>query len=777
MNFIDTVYKHAQNLGKNVFTLEMLAKQMGLTNGFDLRALEQALATLQKQGKVAKSARGKYMLGGGSKGQSIECTMFITKSGYAFARPTNNPAGKKDIFVASRDLNGACHNDKVLLEILPAQKNLPVGDRVCGKVVEIKERGYKQVVGLLTIAGGVAVIEPDDKHFADSVFVAESDLAGATNGTKVVADITAYPTRNQMAQAKVCEVLGDASDVKVSTLAIIRSFGLKEEFDPGVEAEANAVAQPIKPEELEGRKDFRKDLVITIDGEDARDFDDAFSITFKDDKYYLNVHIADVSHYVKEGGKIDAEAFKRGTSVYFPDHVLPMLPVSLSNGMCSLNPDEDRLTLSCCMVLDTNGEVLSYNITKGVIHSAYRMTYTKVTKILNGDKELCKQYAKIVPMLNFSRTLAEKLIERRDKAGQLDFDLPEAQIIVDEHYNTIDIVRKPREMSDRLIEQFMVLTNEVVAKHFSNLKLPFVYRVHEDPTPERVATFASFVSVFGLTMNRAARPADFQKILLASKNQSYGSVVAKVMLRSMQKARYAPENLGHFGLALKNYCHFTSPIRRYPDLTIHRIISYYLAGELTDKRLNYLLEFVEEASEQSSTTERNAEEAERTVDDQKKAEFMADKVGQIFDATVSGASESGIFVELPNTVEGLIYTEKLPADHYIYDESKFALIGKNHTYKLGDPLKVKLDQVDLNTRHIDFSLAEGGRVPQAGGEHERAFAKKDYENPDGNGNGKPRKGGVKDYSGATSKNKRKNKPSGNRGYSHGHQSGRGRGKK
>lgn len=775
MNFIDTVYKDAESLGKNVFTLEMLAKQMGLSNGFDLRALEQALTALEKQGKVAKSARGKYMLKGAAA--SVECTMFITKSGYAFARPLNNPAGKKDIYVAPRDLGGACHNDKVLLEILPAQKNLPVGDRVCGRVLEIKERGYKQVVGLLTIGGGVAVIEPDDKHFADSVFVADSDLNGATNGTKVVADIVAYPTRNQMAQAKVTEVLGDASDVKVSTLAIIRSYGLKEEFDPGVVAEADAVAKPITPAEMEGRKDFRQDLVITIDGDDARDFDDAFSLVVKDGKYYLNVHIADVSHYVKEGGKIDAEAFKRGTSVYFPDHVLPMLPVSLSNGMCSLNPDEDRLCLSCCMVLDAEGEVLSYNITKGIIHSNFRMTYAKVTKILNGDKELCKQYAKIVPMLNNSRTLAEKLIARRDRAGQLDFDLPEAQILVDEHYNTVDIVRKPRDMSDRLIEQFMVLTNEVVAKHFSNLKLPFVYRVHEDPSPERVANFASFVSVFGLNMNRAARPSDFQKILLSSKDETYGSVVAKVMLRSMQKARYSPENLGHFGLALKNYCHFTSPIRRYPDLTIHRIISYYLANQLTDKRLNYLLEFVEEASEQSSETERNAEEAERTVDDQKKAEFMADKVGQIFDATVSGASESGVFVELPNTVEGLIYTEKLPQDYYVYDEGKFALIGKNHIYKLGDPIKVKLDQVDLNTRHIDFSLAEGGRVPQADGKHEKAFSKKQYEQPDGNGNGRPRRGGTHDYSGATSKNKRKNKPSGNRGYSHGHQSGRGRGKR
>ncbi len=718
MNFIDKVHDTICGLSKNIFTEEQVASALGISNGFDLRALQQALQSLTKSGKIAKTARGKYTLGGGKK--SVVATIFTTKSGYAFAKRENAEAGEKDIFISQRDLSDAAHGDKVLLEILPAAKGKSAGERTCGKVVQIIERGYKQIVGLLTISGGAAIVEPEDKHFTSSIFIPTECLNGATENTKVVVEITAYPARSKMAQGKIIEVLGDAASVKVSTLSIIRSFGLKQEFDAGVEDEAAAVAVPISEADMVNRKDYRNQLVITIDGEDARDFDDAFSVSKKDDKYYLSVHIADVSHYVKEGSKIDAEAFKRGTSVYFPDYVLPMLPVSLSNGMCSLNPNEDRLTLSVEIVLDNKGEVLSSNIYKGVIHSTYRMTYTKVTGILNKDKDLTQEYSKIVPMLATGKELAELLIARRNRAGQLDFDLPEPQIIVDENYNTVDIVRKPRELADRLIEQFMVITNEVVAKQFSQLKLPFIYRVHEDPTPERVNNFASFVSGFGLKLNRSARPTDFQKLLIDSKKEPYGSTLAKVMLRSMQKARYSPENLGHFGLALKNYCHFTSPIRRYPDLTIHRIISYYLENKLTPKKVQYLLEFVKDASEQSSLTERNAEQAERAVDDQKKAEFMVDKVGQVFDATVSGASESGVYVELANTVEGLINTEKLPQDRYIYDEAKVALIGKNNSYRIGDSLRVRLDDVDLSTRHIDFSLESGGREPVSG-KHQKAI--------------------------------------------------------
>lgn len=702
MNFIDNVYVAITKSKKKIVTEQMLFKQMGLSSSFDMHTLQSALQDLVKKDKLVKTAKGKYMLAQNST--FIRAKIMATKQGYGFARPVDTD--KADIFIPEKSLNGAVHGDTVLVSLdRPKFIKGRRSDKLSGFVEKIIERGYSQIVGLFTNNNGANIVIPDDQRFADSVFVAPTDSMNAKTNTKVVLKILEYPSKLKMATGKVLEVLGDANDLKVTTLSIIRSYNLIEEFPQNVLAEANKVNVPVCQEDFSNRKDYTKTLVITIDGEDARDFDDAINLVKKNNKYYLTVHIADVSHYVKEGSLLDAEAFKRGTSVYFPDYVLPMLPVELSNNICSLNPGENRLAMSVDIVLDDKGTVLSYNINKGVIKSAYRMTYTKVTKILNGDKQLCEEYKEIVPMLKDMAELALKLIERRNKAGQLDFDLPEPQIIVDKDYNTTDIIRKPRELADRVIEQFMVLTNEVVAKHYSSLNLPFVYRVHEDPTPERIATFSSFVSSFGLKLNKAATPTDFQKLLMASKNQPYSSALSKVMLRSMQKARYSPENLGHFGLALKNYCHFTSPIRRYPDLCIHRIITYALENKLTDKKLDYLLGFVEEASLQSSLTERNADQAERTVDDQKKAEFMKDKIGQIYNATVSGASDSGVFVELDNTVEGLIYLEKLPKDHYIYDEKRFALVGKKRTFRIGDKLVVKLDNVDVITRHIDFCLA------------------------------------------------------------------------
>lgn len=699
MNFSQKVYLVIKNSKKKVVTEEFLQKTMQLRSGFDMQALRGALAELVKQDKIVKTARGKYMLAQYSS--FIRAKMSITRAGYGFARPEN---GDEDVFIAERNLNGALHGDIVLISRAPVQ-NKRQNNQASGYVEKILARGYEQIVGLVSINNGVVLVVPDEKRFADSIFIAPTDTMGAQQNSKVVVKILEYPTRTKMAIGKIIEVLGDSKDIKVTTLSIIRSFNLIETFPEEVEAEAKAVALPIGDKEKIGRKDFTKDLVITIDGEDARDFDDAISLTKKNDKYYLHVHIADVSHYVKEGGKIDKEAFDRGTSVYFPDYVLPMLPTSLSNGMCSLNPNEDRLTTSVEIVFDNDAKILNYNICKGIIHSAYRMTYTNVTKILNKDVQMCEKYSKIVPMLSDMAALAEKLIERRDKAGQLDFDIAETQVVVDENYRTVDIVKKPRELSHRLIEQFMVVTNEVVAKHFDQLNLPFVYRVHEDPTPEKITNFMGFAQTLGLKMNKSATPKDFQKLLIESKDKTYSSALSKIMLRSMQKARYSSEDLGHFGLALKHYCHFTSPIRRYPDLIIHRIISYYLDGSLTDKKLSELQEFVEVSAMQSSTTERNAEQAERAVDDQKKAEFMVDKIGNVYRSIVSGVSDSGIYVELDNTVEGLIYTENLPHDRYIFDQKKFAMVGKHHMFRIGDSIVVKVAAVDVVTRHIDFVIA------------------------------------------------------------------------
>ena len=715
MGFKEKILELVSNTRQKLISFDEIAKGLGLLSKFDKQALASALNELVKEDKLVFSKRNKYMLP--DNAGAIKATILSNPNGYAFARPVGDG---DDIFIAERDLNGATHGDTVLIK-MQGKKNRfgkgkgkrAQGSRNQGEVISVLARGYKTIVGYYKSTAGGGIVVPDDQRFADSIFVPASKLNGAQSNNKVVLTITEYPSRTRMAQGEITEVLGDANDFKVSTLSVIRSFGLIEEFPQEALNEAEAVNVPVSEEDLKNRKDFRNDLTITIDGEDARDFDDAISLYKKKDNFVLSVHIADVTNYVKEGRAIDKEAFRRGTSVYFPDYVLPMLPKVLSNGICSLNPNEDRLSMSVIMEFDKNGNVQDYQICEGVIRSNYRMTYTEVTKIFDGDVELKSKYSDVVPMLEDMAVLAKLLLKRRDTAGQLDFDLPETQINVDEEGKITEIYRKPRNLSDRLIEQFMVITNEVVARHCSQLNLPFVYRVHEDPTPERVKAFKMFISSFGLVLNGAGgegyEPKDFQKLLLEIKDTPYSQPISKIMLRSMQKARYYPENLGHFGLALKDYCHFTSPIRRYPDLTIHRIIKYMLHNELNPNKLSVLENFVIESSEQSSITERNADEAERAVDDLKKAEYMKDKIGEIFEGNISSVTDSGIFVELDNTIEGFIYKEYLPDDRYIFDQARYMLVGKRNKFMLGDRLTIRVSNVDMNTRHIDFEIADNAK--------------------------------------------------------------------
>ena len=715
MNFIENVYNEIIKMKKKKFDLHELANFTGLQYGFDKKALASALRSLVKQGKLKLSKGGTFELL--SKTFVQKCTIMGTSKDYVFARPIS---GEKDndIFISQANLNDACHGDTVMVEVGLSGKdrkyreNLPLvakGKRE-GRVVEIVERGFKVVVGILSINDrGTALVIPDDTRFAGTVFVSGEDINGATSNTKVVLEILDYPSSIKMARGRVIEILGDPNDVRVTTLSIIRSFNLFEEFPEAVVAEAEKVSIPVSEEDQTGRKDYRDRQIITIDGDDARDFDDAISLTKDGDVYNLGVYIADVSHYVREGSKIDEEAFKRGTSVYFPDHVLPMLPEVLSNGICSLNPNEDRFVLAVEIKLNVQGKILDYEIHKGIIKSAYRMTYTKVTKILEGDKELTAEYKDLAPMLFLMAELAKVLIKRRDNAGQLDFDIPEPEIILNDDGTVADIHRKPRNISDRVIEQFMVLTNEVVANHFSNLKVPFVYRVHETPAPERAKKFRDFAASLGLRFTTAGStpsPKDFQTLLKLSDGQDYSTALSKVMLRSMQKARYETENLGHFGLALEDYCHFTSPIRRYPDLTIHRIISDIITGKMTDKKMHSLEQFVIASAERSSTTERQAEEAERTVDAQKETEWMSGKIGEVFDGTISGVTEHGFYVELENTVEGFVSVMRLPKGRYEYNENGYALAGVGKVYKIGDKIQIRVVSTDVVLRRIDFELAD-----------------------------------------------------------------------
>ena len=713
MSFTEVVLEKLEKSKLKLFTIDDVIKLMGFKGGFDKRAVESAVKELVKQDKIIYTKRGKYAFPDFSS--AMKATIIMTRGDNAFARPAS---GGQDIFIHEKNLNGACHGDTVLIKIISTisknkiknktNRNRNSYRREEAMVIKILDRGFTEIVGLFTCENGTNIVIPDDTRFTDAIFIQANDTLAAKHGEKVVIDITDYPSKLIMAQGKVKEVLGDAGSLKVSTLSIIRSFGLIEEFPQIVEDEAKKVAVPITADDLKYRKDYRNMLVVTIDGEDARDFDDAISVEKRGNGYKLFVHIADVSHYVKENGVIDQEAFKRGTSVYFPDYVLPMLPTVLSNGMCSLNPNEDRLTLSVEIDFDENGNIKNHEIHKGVIKSSRRMTYTQVQKMIDGDKQEISKFEKEWKMLSVATELAKLLIIRRDKAGELDFDLPEPKIVVDEEGKVLEIVKKPRGLADRLIEQFMVVTNEVVASRFSKMEAPFVYRVHEEPTIERVRAFKNFASGFGLVLHdsNGATPKEFQRLLKQAKGETYFKALSKIMLRSMQKARYAPENLGHFGLAINNYCHFTSPIRRYPDLFIHRVISKFIMNNVSASSISYMFEKADEASLQSSVTERNADEAERTVDDQKKAEFMADKIGEVYDGVISGVSDAGVFVELDNTVEGFIYREFLPQDSYSYDESRFLLAGRGNVFRIGDEVRVKLVKVDVITRHIDFVLVE-----------------------------------------------------------------------
>lgn len=681
-----------------------IIKHCGKTVNYNGATIKKLLDALVDDGEVVLTERHKYAVT--EKTNIIKGKFIGNSKGFGFVEPEDKEC--EDLFIPERKVNGAVHGDVVLAKIVNSsdfRRTRHSGDNKEGEVIKIIKRTTSNVVGVFSLIGGGGVVIPDDRRITDQVFILLDKTGGARTNNKVVVKMTAYPSRNTMAIGEVIEVLGDINDLGVDTLSIIRSYGLTEVFPEEVIKEANEVAKEPTEEDIKGRRDFRQELTITIDGEDARDFDDAISLSRDKDDFLLKVHIADVSHYVKQGSVIDVEAFRRATSVYFPDMVLPMLPESLSNGVCSLNPNVDRLTLSVVTRFDKFGNIKDYEIANGVINSNYRMTYTKVAKIFEGNKELSKEYKELVPMLNEMKSLAELLMARRHDKGELDFDLPEVQIDMDENNKIKDIYRKPRTMADRLIEQFMVVTNEVVARYARDMELPFVYRVHETPTPEKMHTFNDFVKGIGLNLTipeQDVEPRDVQKVLTAVKGQSMQIVINSLLLRSMQKAKYYERPLGHFGLALKDYCHFTSPIRRYPDLTIHRIIKLIIDGKMDSRLYEFYEAFVSDSSVQSSDRERLADEAERAVDDLKKCEYMSKRIGEVYKGFISGITENGFFVQLENTIEGYVSIDTLPQDHYYSDETKMAIIGKNYKYRLGQQVEIQVFRTDLVTRKIDF---------------------------------------------------------------------------
>lgn len=630
--------------------------------------------------------------------QKVEGKISATSKGYAFLIPDD--VNMQDIFIPAKSLKGALNGDRVIVETMPS------GKRIEGKVVNIIERANEKVIGKIKLTKTCAYVTPDDVKFGMDIVVPLAKTLNANNGEKVVVSITKFGLKSS--EGVVTEVLGEPNQIETEVKAIIRSYNLWENFPKKVQEIASSLPTEINKEDYPNRKDLTNELIFTIDGEDTRDIDDAVSIKVNTDgTYTLGVHIADVGEYVKFNGELDQEAFKRGTSVYFPGLVLPMLPRELSNGICSLNERVDRLALSVVMDINDKGDVINHSIFESVINSKKRFTYTEVQKILEKDKVTCENNAQFTEALWAMDKLSKILMKKKQKLGYIEFDIPEVKVELDDLGNVTFLSKRASNDSTKLIEEFMVVANETVAEHYATLKAPFVYRVHETPSAEKMNNFLNLVKKLGiktLANPEAIQPKELQNILNESNQLDSKDMVNKICLRSLKKAKYSQDCLGHFGLASKFYCHFTSPIRRYPDLTIHRIIKDELHGELNNKKLTDTKNFVIVSSINSSEREVVADDAERDVDDLYRVFYMKEHLNEEFNGKVSGVTAFGVFVELENTVEGLISITDLPQDEYEYLEDEYKLQGSKNTYMIGMPLKVKAVRADILSREIDFVL-------------------------------------------------------------------------
>ncbi|MFT5874789.1 MAG: ribonuclease R [Clostridium sp.] len=618
---------------------------------------------------------------------------------------------RPDIFITADNVNGAMNGDKVLAKILKEENK---GKKCEGEITRIIERSNKTIIGTYDDSKNFGFVVADDKRIAQDIFIPKAERNGAKTGQIVIAEITQWPETRRNPEGRIIEILGDKGDAGIDILTIIKKHKLPEEFPQKVEDYAGNIVDEIPKEEYTRRTDLRDLRMVTIDGEDAKDLDDAVSIEIlASGNYRLGVHIADVTHYVKEKNVLDIEALKRATSVYLIDRVIPMLPKKLSNGVCSLNPKVDRLALSCFMEIDKNGKSIDHEIVESVIKTNERMTYNDVTKILRDkDVETIKKYDYLYEDFKHMENLCAILNKKRMGRGAIDFDFTECKIILNEFGKPIDIVPYERAIANRMIEEFMLTANETIAEHFFWLNVPFVYRIHEDPDEEKLMRFSEFAHNLGYSMKwgKEIHPRMLQEVIAKVKGEKEEMVLSTLLLRSMMKAKYSPECGGHFGLAAKYYCHFTSPIRRYPDLMIHRIIKEVINGGLSEKRTERLSKEVEIASKQSSDMERVAMEAEREVDDLKKAEYMNERIGQEFEGIISSVTNFGLFVELPNTVEGLVHMSSLDDDYYVYDERHLTLIGERtkKMYRLGEEVRIIVSKVDLTSHEVYFDIIKDG---------------------------------------------------------------------
>ncbi|MBE5780303.1 MAG: ribonuclease R [Clostridiales bacterium] len=673
-------------------TRKELLKGLGINDG----ALNKILAQLENEGEIVYTAKGKaalpHWLG------YLRGTLTGNQRGFGFLTP--DEPGEEDVFIPGGAMQSAIHGDTVLVKL--SGQRAYRGKRE-GEVVKVLNRARETVVGRIERTHNAGFLIPEDPRIPD-IFIPLNAMAKAKNGDLAVVRIEKWPSRNRNAQGRVEEILGKGDSIDAAVKGIIRTFELPDVFSKGAMNQASAAPTEVTGKDRRGREDFRNLLTVTIDGADAKDLDDAVSLVRRGDGYTLYVHIADVSHYVLPGTPMDQDAYERGTSVYFPSMVIPMLPVELSNGICSLNAGVERLCLTCIMELNALGEVCNYRFSKGIIKVDQRCTYEDVTRLLAGDE--VEGYEEVRDLLLLMAELSEKLTENREGRGSIDFDLSETDIVTDECGNAVSIGKKDRGRANLIIEDFMLAANECAAAFGTRNGLPFLYRIHEEPDEGRMEEFFNMAKALGISVPRTGEvhPKALQALLKQAEDTPYHSVISRTMLRCMKKARYGESPLGHFGLALKNYCHFTSPIRRYPDLVVHRAIKALISYGPGCRDLEAMEGTVHAMGEHTSRRERTAMEAERAVDDLLKAQYMQQYIGQPFKGIITSVLEFGIFVELDNTAEGLVRITSLDDDYYYYDEKLLRLVGKHKgkTFAIGDEMDIIVGGVNLDLRRVEF---------------------------------------------------------------------------
>lgn len=676
--------------------------------------LKEVLDALIVDGKVELTTKGKYR----KATVKMLCGTFVAHPrGFGFVEIEGR---ENDIFIPEDQTKGAMHRDTVQIVILHTVE----GKRQEGSVIRILEHGIRELIGTYQKGKSYGFVIPDNQRITSDIFIMQEHSKGAMDGHKVLVELTSYGEKGRKPEGRVKEIIGHINDPGTDILSVVYEYELPHEFPEKVMHQAERVPDKISEADMAGRADLREELMITIDGEDAKDLDDAVSLTFDGEHYHLGVHIADVANYVQENSALDREAYQRGTSVYLADRVIPMLPHRLSNGICSLNAGEDRLAMSCLMEIDQNGSVVAHEVMESVICVDRRMSYNEVQQIFafRGLAEpqpetdalaeaLTAECGEIVSMLEQMAQLAGILHKKRRQRGSIDFDLPEAKIILDEQGMPVGIQEHVQNMATNLIEEFMLAANETIAEHFFWQEIPFLYRTHEAPDEEKIQKLAGFIAGFGYGLKGVSgeiHPKELQKLLARIADTPEETMISRLTLRSMKQARYTTESTGHFGLASKHYCHFTSPIRRYPDLQIHRIIKDVLRGRLTQQKLEHYQELLPAAADHCSKTERRAEEAERETVKMKKAEYMQQHIGEVYDAVVSGIMSYGMYAELPNTIEGLIHVTRMYDDRYYYNEETYQMYGidTGRVFRLGDPLRVRVIGADKATKTVDFEMAD-----------------------------------------------------------------------